>query len=568
MIKGITIAQDIVYHFAHRGYLGKGMMIAVDKFTAVSMHERVQRLWKDEIKKLVGKISKATNEQEKQRLKKLRDYMSTVEMAVVISEEADEEKKFHQHGLTIKPHRDRINLVDGHGHDIETNFKDPEHPLQLVFVCAMWLTGFDVPTLSTLYLDKPMKDHTLMQAITRANRVTGWQINGVKKENGEVVDYYNVFRNMKKALKDYGQGQDADSDGDEDESTQVQDKSALFALLDDAIEQGLQFCRAQDVRLDNLLTNDDVFAKLSAFDRCADTLLGRDQCRQAYCVHQNLISSLYEACKPEVLSRNKGRIVAVFEYLRGVIDSKTGQADISAVAQRISDLLDESVVVVQTRHARQERAHYGVAIHQGRVWDLSKMDFDKLKEEFKDATYKNIEITDLRTFIADKLAQMLAKNSNRTDFALRFQTIIDKYNAGGSAVEDNYEELVNFAAALHEEEERHIREGLSEDELELFDLLKKDGLTKAEQQEVKLAAKSLLHRLLEEQPKVLVQDWFRDQQTKSIARGAVETVLHRDLPKSYDRVLFRQKCDSVFDLMFDYASQGKKWAGQSAARFN
>src|SRR3990167_3441701 len=138
----------------------------------------------------------------------MRDYMSNVQMAVVVSEEAGEEEKFAKHQLDIKPHRERMNRLDAHGHDIDYNFKDPADPLQLVFVCAMWLTGFDAPTVSTLYLDKPMKDHTLMQTIARANRVTGWQINGVTKLNGEIVDYYNVFRNMQKALKNYGQGQE------------------------------------------------------------------------------------------------------------------------------------------------------------------------------------------------------------------------------------------------------------------------------------------------------------------------------------------------------------------------
>ena len=561
-----TIAKDIVYHFAHRGYLGKGMMIAVDKFTAVAMHERVQRLWKEELKQLVGRIGKAASPQEKQRLKKQRDYMSRVEMAVVISEEAGEEEKFQKRELAIKPHRDRMNQLDTHGHDIETNFKDAEHPLQLVFVCAMWLTGFDVPTLSTLYLDKPMKDHTLMQAIARANRVTSWRINDIKKQNGEVVDYYNVFRNMKKALKDYGQGQDGE-DGEEEE--QVQDKSALFDLLDDAITQGLQFCHDRGVRLDDLLAGNNVFAKLAVFDGFANTLLGLDVWYKGFYVHQNMISALYEACKPEVLARNKGHIVAVFEYLRGIIDSKIGEVDITSVSERISALLDESVVVDKAQLLKQERFNYdtGLVIHQGKTWNLSKIDFEKLKEEFADAMYKNIEITDLRAFINRKLMLMLEKNTTRSDFAQRFQAIIDKYNSGSQAVESAYAELVDFTAELKSEDERHIRESLTEDELELFDLLKKDGLTKAEEQKVKLAAKALLHRLLEEQPKVLVQDWFRDQQTKSIARNAVETVLHRELPTSYDRVVFRQKCDSVFDLMFDYASKGKKWAGQGAGGY-
>src|SRR5438093_9821522 len=162
--------------------------------------------------------------------------MRSVEMVVVVSEEAEEEKKFAKQKLDIKPHRERMNKLDDHGHDVEYNFKDAESPLQLVFVCAMWLTGFDPPTVSTLYLDKPMKDHTLMQTIARANRVTSWKINGVEKKNGEIVDYYNVFRNMRKALKDYAQG------GEGQEAMPVQEKDELFKLLHDAIAQGMEFC--------------------------------------------------------------------------------------------------------------------------------------------------------------------------------------------------------------------------------------------------------------------------------------------------------------------------------------
>ncbi|MDA8404089.1 MAG: HsdR family type I site-specific deoxyribonuclease, partial [Desulfobacteraceae bacterium] len=198
-----TIAKDMVTHFPSRGYLGKGMVISIDKFTCVKMFDKVQFFWKAEIKNLVGQIGKAQNESLKQRLQKKLDYMRAVEMAVVISEDAGEEERFTKQHLDIKPHRLKINAFDENGHDIEYRFKDPLDPLQLVFVCAMWLTGFDAPTVSTLYIDKPMKDHTLMQTIARANRVTSHTVAGVSKANGEVVDYYGVFRNMRKALSDY-----------------------------------------------------------------------------------------------------------------------------------------------------------------------------------------------------------------------------------------------------------------------------------------------------------------------------------------------------------------------------
>lgn len=549
------IARDIVYHFPRRGYLGKGLVVSVDKFTAVKMYDKVQRLWKEEIKDLLGRIGKSANDIEKRRLKQIVEHMRAVEMAVVVSEDADEEKKFAEQKLDIKPHRERINRVDEHGHDIEFNYKDPEHPLQLVFVCAMWLTGFDAPTLSTLYLDKPMQGHTLMQTIARANRVTSWKINGVEKRNGEIVDYYNVFRNMKLALKDYAQGQDEEID------PPVREKAELFRLLDDAIEQGLAFCHEKEVALREVLGGNDVFEKLGRFNIFANALLANDEWRKGFSVYENTISSLYEACKPEVLGRGKGREVAAFQYLRGVIDSLIEQKDIDAVSLKIAELLDESVVVndAEAFKARQYNAEYQI-IQKGKSWDLSKINFDKLREEFKQATYKNIEIADLRAFLQHKIDLMLQQNATRTDFAQRLQEIIDAYNSGGSATENSFEELVKFAEELHAESERHIREGLTEDELEIFDLLKKDKMTQEETQKVRLAAKSLLHRLLEEHPKVLVQDWYKDTQTQKQVRSAVEQVLDTNLPESYDRVLFREKCDNVFYLMLDYASHGRKWA--------
>lgn len=191
---------------------------------------------------------------------------------------------------------------------------------------------------------------------------------------------------------------------------------------------------------------------------------------------------------------------------------------------------------------------------------MSKINFEQLKHDFQQSKYKNIEIADLRAFISHKLEQMLYENSTRTDFATRLQRIIDEYNAGSSSADTYFNELVAFTKDLKEESERHIREGLTTDELELFDLLKKEKMTKDETQMVRLAAKSLLHRLREESPNVLVTDWYKDGQSKGRVRSAVESVLDKHLPKSYDRAVFTTKCNDVFDLMVNYASQGLKWA--------
>ena len=165
----------------------------------------------------------------------------------------------------------------------------------------------------------------------------------------------------------------------------------------------------------------------------------------------------------------------------------------------------------------------------------------------------------MRAFIEDKLRKMLDQNHTRTDFAQKFQEIIDKYNAGGSSTENYYDDLMKFAEGMKKEDERHVREGLTEEELELYDTLKKDNLTKTEKQKVKLASKHLIIRLLEKHPKVLVQDWWKDGQTRRIVKNAIEEVLDADLPESYDRVIFKEKCEDIFNLVVDFAVNDRKW---------
>lgn len=184
-----------------------------------------------------------------------------------------------------------------------------------------------------------MKDHTLMQSIARANRVTPFKINNVPKKNGEIIDYYNVFRNMKKALKDYARGEEG-----LDEAP-VREKTELFKLLDEAIDQGLTFCREKGIDLEGLLVKEEVFKNINKFKAYVDILLGQDEWRKAFNVYDNTISSLYEAGKPEILGQRQQPLVFVFQYLRGVMDSIIEQKDVDAVCLKIAELLDESVVV-------------------------------------------------------------------------------------------------------------------------------------------------------------------------------------------------------------------------------
>ena len=302
-----AIAQHIV--FPRRGFRGKGMVISVDKFTAVKMYDKVSYYWKEEIKKLNAQITKTKDAAEKLRLKDLVDYMRKVEMAVVISEDADEEAKFAAEGLSIKPHRDRMNKVDENGFDIEDNFKDPNNPLQLVFVCAMWLTGFDAPSVSTLYLDKPMKGHTLMQTIARANRV----YNG--KECGLIIDYLDVFKYLKRALADY-----ASDDGG---LMPVKDVDKLLGQLHEAIDLTKTLCMSHDVDLNKVVEDGDTFKNLSLFEDYANTIVGNDDVKNEFSVLANTVDGLYESLRPDIFKMDfEPAYKDANLYLKGIIDGK------------------------------------------------------------------------------------------------------------------------------------------------------------------------------------------------------------------------------------------------------
>jgi type I restriction enzyme R subunit len=557
-----TIAKDIVYHFPRRGYLGKGMVVTFDKFTAVKMFNKVKRLWEEEKRSLQSQISDTTDDAERIELKATLDWMRKADMAVVVSEEAGEEEKFEKEGLDIKIHRKRLQTPDENGHDVEDKFKDPTDPLSLVFVCSMWLTGFDAPTVSTLYLDKPMKDHTLMQTIARANRVTDFLIAGKPKKNGLVVDYYNVFRNLKKAFASYGGGTINKPEGEEDDLP-VQEYKELFVLLKDAINECELWCLSHEVDLNRITASEAVFGNLSLFDDYANTLLANDEQKKQFIVYDNIISALYEACKPDIISRkNDYPLVPVIHYLREVIEGMADRGNLDSAKRRISQLLDESIIaekeekVMEKPDENNKLNESPYHIKPWKVVDLSKLNIDKLREEFHEAPHKNIEIADLRSFISNKLQQMITHNSTRTSFALRLQVIIDRYNSGSSTIESYFDDLLDFVEKLREEELRSAREGLTESELEIFDLLKKENLTKEEEQKVKLAAKELLHTLKNSKPTLLITDWYKDTQTKVQVQTAIKQILDSALPESYDRAVYSTKCDLIFDHFLILAQGG------------
>ena len=538
------IAKDIAHHFPRRGYLGKGMVVCVDKYTAVKMYDLVQHYWDEEKLNLIVERNNAKTQEERNMLTRAFDYMNKVKMAVVISENGDDDK-FTSRGLNIQKHRDEMNRIDENGYDIEDRFKDPENPFSLVFVCAMWLTGFDVQNLSTIYLDKPMKSHTLMQAIARANRVYPG------KECGLIIDYINIFSYMKKALGDYAQG-----DGGED--LPVKNMDELISYLDATISEGDTLLKEQGYILDDLIKEDDTELRLEKLREIYNNLISNKELSDKFKVVTNLMYNIYQASKPEIFEYDwKNEKFSPLVYLNGLFTNSVDDKKIEKARRQLSKVLDSSVTAQDS-----EEEETKIVINGEKVIDLSKINFDELKQEFKQAKYKAIQIEDLKDYIEKLLEQMINRNRTRRKFSERYQSIIDRYNNGTNEAEYYFEELEKLLEELKEEQNRHTLEGLSEDELEIYDLLliKGKNLNKGELQKVKLAAKNLYKKLVENKDSLLVVDWFKDENTTLSLKRVVSDSLDADLPDSYDKELFQSKTNLLMSVFIDKAVQGMRVA--------
>lgn len=538
------IAKDIAHHFPRRGYLGKGMVVCVDKYTAVKMYDLVQHYWDEEKLNIIKDRNNAKTKEERDMLTRAFDYMNKVKMAVVISENGDDEK-FTSRGLNIQKHRDEMVRIDENGYDIEDRFKDPDNPLSLVFVCAMWLTGFDVQNLSTIYLDKPMKSHTLMQAIARANRVYPG------KECGLIVDYINIFSYMKKALGDYAIG-----DGSDD--LPVKNIEELIGYLDASIKEGDLLLREQGYDLTELVEEEDTEARLEMLREIYNALISNKDVRDKFKVITNLMHNIYEASKPEIFEFNwKNDKFSPLLYLNGLFTNSVNDRKIEKARRQLSKVLDGSV----TAHESEEE-QTDIIINGEKVIDLSKIDFDELKQVFKSVKYKAIQIEDIKIYIEKLLEQMLKRNKTRRKFSERFQAIVDRYNSGTNEAEYYFEQLEKLLEELKEEQNRHTLEGLTEDELEIYDLLLVKGktLNKEETQKVKLAAKNLYKKLSENKDCLLVVDWYKDENTTLNVKKVVTDSLDADLPVSYDKDVFQSKINLLMSVFIDKTVQGMRVA--------
>ena len=378
-----------------------------------------------------------------------------------------------------------------------------------------------------------------MQAIARANRVFPG------KQCGLIIDYLDVFKYLKLALADYA--------ADDGALMPVKDITTLLEQLQEAISLTKDFCAAHGADLTKVVGQEDTFKNLALFEEYANSIVGNDDVKNEFAVLAHTVDNLYESLRPEIFKMDFNPVYKdAILYLKDIIDGKVRPEKIEAAQAKINALLDQSVITTQD-------ARTYTITEAGKELDLSKLDIDQLRANFKKLKNKNLEISSLRRYIEDKLQRMLKRNCTRTNFAERFRNIIEDYNAGGSQNDDFYEKLLQLMEELRAEEERHIKEDLTETELELFDLLRKDSLTGEEEKKVKLAAKELYKTLNAKRSELFIVGWQNDPQPKERVKSEIVSVLNQFLPESYDRALFWDKSTLIFEHIVDQAVTGYNW---------
>ncbi|MBU1902678.1 MAG: type I restriction endonuclease subunit R, partial [Proteobacteria bacterium] len=530
-----AVAEDIVKHFTNRGFWGKAMVVCVDKATAVRMYEKVRKYWKEALSTLMDDVATSYDERQEELKEKLA-FMGETDMAVVVSQAQNEIRDMKEKGLDIRPHRKR--MVE---EDLDTKFKDPDDPFRLVFVCAMWMTGFDVPSCSTIYLDKPMRNHTLMQTIARANRVFPEKVNGL------IVDYVGVFRSLEKALAIYGSGTGGvASEGEKP----IREKATLVEDLKKTLQECTEYCKNNGIDV-AAAEKADAMERIRLLDDAVEALVKTDDIKKGFLNLADQVERLYKAVLPDPAANVYAGTRGLFKALAGKIRSLVPPVDITGVMNSVEDLLDRSIST-EGYVIEDPPGPYG-ADH---LVDLSRIDFEALRQRFEQGR-KRTEAEKIKGAVARKLRHMVRMNRSRMNYLERFQQMIDAYNAGSVNIEEFFRRLMDFAQDLNDEEKRTISEQLSEEELALFDLLTKPEpeLAPKERGQVKKTARELLNKLKGEK---LVLDWRKRQQSRADVRVTIERMLDRGLPEVYTQKLFEQKTEAIFQHIYEsYYGAGK-----------
>ena len=542
------IARDFVRHYSASWENGKAMFVCIDKLTCVKMYDLIVKYWKEETASVEAKLYAAEDEQDEAYLRRRLAWMKETIAAVVVSEEQNEDEKFARWGLDILPHRKvmkegmdlpesfktKLEYVGRERMGVDEAFKAEGHPFRIAIVCAMWLTGFDVPSLGTLYLDKPLKAHTLMQAIARANRVDEG------KNNGLIVDYCGILKNLRQALATFatGSGGGTSSPGG---SNPVKPEEDLLDELDEAIGLVREWLEDKGASLAAIIEGGG-FAKNAAINAAKEVANENDETRKRFEVMCRTVFSKFKACITFAGVNRYREDYAAIRVVYISLQQGKDDADISDIMRELQVIVDEAIVPRES--VGDEREPY----------DISRIDFSRLRQEFSASRSKRTAVQSIKATIEVKLAAMLSRNPLRTDFQRRYEEIVAAYNSekDRQTIEQTFEALLKFVAELSDEEDRSIREGLDEEELAVYDLLKKPALSKAETDKVKDVAQALLVKL--KAGKLAVDHWREKQTTRDGVRKVIFDFLFSEatgLPSAYSENEIGEKTEAVFRHVFE-----------------
>ena len=518
-----SIARDFTMHYSDLWTSGKAMFVCLNKVTCVRMYDLVQKYWAEEITRLEKTVKRAT-QQEAQELQRKLTWMKETEMAVVISQEQNEIQTFQKWGLDIKMHRQKMEK-----RELDKEFKDPANPLRVVFVCAMWLTGFDVKCLSCLYLDKPLKAHTLMQTIARANRVAEG------KSNGLIVDYIGIVKALRKALADY-----TANVGGQGGADPTVDKEVLIARILETISTAKDYLQQHAFRLQNLIDGKN-FEKVELLQQAANAVSGTLEERKQFQTYATeLVRLMKYADRQDVSSDTRKEyeaIVAIFHELQ----KKRKNASNVDLMVEINRIISEYVEV----QAPVE------GLTPSRRFDISQIDFDLLQREFARAKKKNLILKDLEQLVQERLDALLFANPQRINYYERYQKIIEDYNQeqNRATIEKTFMDLMDLANSMDREEQRYVREGFSSDEeLSLYDLLFSENLSKQDIQKIKQVAVELLVKV---KTKIAELDhWTDKQETKTAVELLIRDTLYWELPECYDENSINAYKQRIYEYVY------------------
>lgn len=518
-----TVARDIVEHYAGRGYNGKAMVVCIDKKTTFRMYDKVKKEWERYIAKLRMDLARATDEHDQGQILMKLDQHQNVDMAVMVSlgDNQNEIADMEEFGIDVKPIRERIIHED-----LETEFKKPDSNLRIIFVCAMWMTGFDVPNLSTLYLDKPLKNHTLMQTIARANRVAD-----AAKKNGLIVDYIGVFKNIERALALY-----ANNGIDEDDI--IRSKEELMDDLENSLKDVKDFLHTQKIELQVLLDAPSA-QKLLLLEKYADRIIGEQRKKNKFLDLASGLNSAYRSVLPDPDAEEYYKAVIAVRVLASRVRDVVGQdIDVSQVKRDLEDLLDKSI----------QTGEYVISPHK-KVKDLSLLNADALHKFFAGLENKNIQVEAMRAELEEKITEMVKRNKKRAKFMERLVSLLDEYNSGAHDIDQLFDNLVALAKDLTVEEQRAVKENLSEEELAIFDLLLKANLNPDEVATIK----STSHELLTNLKPLLVPHWRDFETNRAGVKEAILESLFKKLPEpTYTEQDCQLKGFEVYNFVYEH----------------